>query len=152
MHVTKFDPALPAAQKLIALSDAHMAGLYPSESNHPESVAGLQLPNVLFVGGLVNNELVACGAVKLVHDDGSYGEIKRMFGLDAHRGKGYSKLILQRLEAHLVRAAIKLARLETGIRQPEALGLYRRLGYAERGPFGAYQPDPLSVFMEKQLA
>ncbi|HEX7641074.1 MAG TPA: GNAT family N-acetyltransferase [Burkholderiaceae bacterium] len=152
MKIAELDPNQPAAQHLIALSDAHMAALYPSESNHPESISGLQLPNVLFVGGYVGDELVACGAVKRLHDDGSYGEIKRMFVLDGHRGKGCSKRILQHLEAHLARAGIKLARLETGIRQPEALGLYRRLGYVERAPFGAYQPDPLSVFMEKQLA
>ncbi|HEX8955363.1 MAG TPA: GNAT family N-acetyltransferase [Burkholderiaceae bacterium] len=152
MKIAKLDPNQPAAQHLIALSDAHMAALYPSESNHPESISGLQLPNVLFVGGYVGDELVACGAVKTLHDDGSYGEIKRMFVLDGHRGKGYSKRILQHLEAHLAQAAIKLARLETGIRQREALGLYRRLGYVERAPFGAYQPDPLSVFMEKQVA
>ena len=151
MHIAKLNPALPAACQLIALSDAHMDALYPSESNHQESISGLQLPNVLFVGGYIGDELVACGAVKTLHDDGSYGEIKRMFVLDGHRGKGYSKFILQHLEGHLVQNAIKLARLETGIRQPEALGLYRRLGYAERGPFGAYRPDPLSVFMEKPL-
>ncbi len=28
-------------------------------------------------------------------------------------------------------------------------GLYRKLGFKERGPFGPYGPDPLSVFMEK---
>jgi putative acetyltransferase len=42
-------------------------------------------------------------------------------------------------------------RLETGIHQPEALGLYRAAGFVERGPFGPYRPDPLSVFMEKPL-
>ncbi len=40
---------------------------------------------------------------------------------------------------------------ETGTRQPEALGLCRRLGYVERGPFGTYAVDPLSVFMETRL-
>jgi putative acetyltransferase len=49
-------------------------------------------------------------------------------------------------------SGIALARLETGIRQPEALGLYRRLGYVERAPFGAYVEDPLSLFMEKRLS
>ena len=34
----------------------------------------------------------------------------------------------------------------------QALGLYPSSGYAKRGPFGAYQPDPLSVFMKKRLA
>jgi putative acetyltransferase len=38
-----------------------------------------------------------------------------------------------------------------GVSQPEALGLYRKLGYAERGPFGRYKSDPLSVFLEKKI-
>jgi len=55
------------------------------------------------------------------------------------------------LEQHLYDAGVPVARLETGVKQPEALALYRKLGYAERGPFGAYGEDPLSVFMEKCL-
>jgi len=31
------------------------------------------------------------------------------------------------------------------------VGLYRSFGFRERGPFGDYQPDPLSVFMAKDL-
>ena len=58
---------------------------------------------------------------------------------------------MQRLEDELRGAGIPLARLETGIRQPEALRLYEGLGYAYREPFGRYRPDPLSVFMEKRL-
>ena len=55
------------------------------------------------------------------------------------------------LEDELRQRGVELIRLETGVRQPEALGLYRKLGYRERGPFGAYRPDPLSVFMEKSV-
>jgi len=33
----------------------------------------------------------------------------------------------------------------------EALALYRGAGYAERGPFGEYAPDPLSHFFEKSI-
>ena len=36
-------------------------------------------------------------------------------------------------------------------RATEALGLYRALGYANRGPFGDYGLDPNSIFMEKPL-
>jgi len=32
-----------------------------------------------------------------------------------------------------------------------ALGLYGRSGYAACGPFASYQPDVLSVFLEKWL-
>ena len=59
--------------------------------------------------------------------------------------------ILDRIEAEARAERLTCLRLETGIHQPEALALYRSAGYAERGAFGAYAPDPLSVFMEKIL-
>jgi len=152
MHIKPIDPLSPEAQALIAQSDAYMTALYPAESNHLESAEALRQPHVLFVGAHVDGALVGCGAVKTLDDDGTYGEIKRVFVLDAHRGKGLSKAIMQTLESHLKAGGVGLARLETGIHQPEALGLYAKLGYAAREPFGAYAPDPLSVFMEKPLA
>jgi putative acetyltransferase len=47
---------------------------------------------------------------------------------------------------------VRVVRLETGVRQPAALALYRSHGYVERGPFGSYAADPLSTFFEKRLA
>jgi putative acetyltransferase len=152
VQIEAVDPLSPEAQSLIAQSDAYMAALYPAESNHLESVEALRQAHVLFVGAHVAGALVGCGAVKTMNDDGTYGEIKRVFVLDAYRGKGLSKAIMQTLEAHLSASGVNLARLETGIHQPEALGLYAKLGYVAREPFGSYAPDPLSLFMEKPLA
>ena len=42
-------------------------------------------------------------------------------------------------------------RLETGTRQPEAIGLYRSAGYGEIPCFGAYADDQFSVCFEKRL-
>lgn len=151
MRIVVMDPADPGAQRLLAMSDAYMTGLYPAASNHLESVRALQAENVLFIGAWVDETLAACGAVKILHDDGDYGEIKRVFVDPAHRGKGLSLQVMERLEDHLRHSGIVLARLETGIRQPEAQGLYLRMGYVLRAPYGAYRADPLSVFMEKQL-
>jgi putative acetyltransferase len=55
------------------------------------------------------------------------------------------------LENHLIEMNVRLARLETGCKQPEVIRLYKKLGYIERSPFGEYKPDPLSIFMEKEL-
>jgi len=44
-----------------------------------------------------------------------------------------------------------LLRLETGIHQPAALGLYERSGFRLIPPFGEYREDPLSRFYEKRL-
>jgi putative acetyltransferase len=151
MRIEPTDPESDSAQALIAMSDAYMTALYPAESNHLESARALKAPNVLFLGCFLQGQLVGCGAVKILSDDGRYGELKRVFVLESHRGKGYSKAIMEKLEDHLKNSGIALARLETGIRQPEALGLYKRLGYVERAPFGAYVEDPLSLFMEKRL-
>jgi putative acetyltransferase len=151
MRIEPTDPESDSAQALIALSDAYHTALYPAESNHLESVSALKASNVLFLGCFLQDRLVGCGAVKILSDDGRYGELKRVFVLESHRGKGYSKAIMEKLEDHLKTSGIALARLETGPSQPEALGLYKRLGYVERKPFGAYVADPLSIFMEKRL-
>jgi putative acetyltransferase len=152
MLIQPLDPESPGARRLIALSDAYLAALYPPESNHLETVEALLRPNVCFIGGHVDDELMACGAVKTLRDaDGAYGEVKRVFVIEPQRGRGWSKSLMTYLEQHLRQQAVPLVRLETGIHQPEALGLYRRLGYRERAPFGAYRIDPYSVFMEKRL-
>jgi putative acetyltransferase len=70
----------------------------------------------------------------------------------AARGKGVARAIMDALEREAMSLGVTLIQLETGIKQAEAIALYLKSGYTERGPFGSYQPDPLSLFMEKQLA
>lgn len=151
MDIEYLNPDSPEVQTLLAVSDAYYVNLYPAESNHLESSDDLKKPNVLFVGCRIDGELVASGAAKIMQDDGSFAEIKRVFVVDDHRGKGLSSKVMCFLETELQGRGISLFRLETGVKQPEALGLYRKLGYLERGPFGSYRADPYSVFMEKQV-
>jgi hypothetical protein len=42
-------------------------------------------------------------------------------------------------------------RLETGIYQVEAIGLYERYGFQRRAPFSEYKVDPMSLYFEKEL-
>lgn len=147
--IEHLDPDVAEVQALIAVSDAFYDGLYPAESTHLESSADLKRPDVLFIGCRLDGKLVASGAAKIMQDDGTYAEIKRVFVLEQYRGRGLSRRIMQFIETELERRGIRLFRLETGIKQPEALGLYRKLGYRERPPFGGYRVDSLSVFMEK---
>jgi putative acetyltransferase len=147
----KLAPDSAGARRLLALSDEFMASLYPAESNHMESVEALQAANVCFLGIEDGGEVVACGAVKVMHDGVAYGEIKRLFVLPGQRGKGHARRIMLALLAELRDRGIAMVRLEVGISQPEALGLYHALGFRQRDPFGSYAPDPYSVFMEKAL-
>lgn len=142
----------PAVRTLVARSDEYLSALYPPESNHAEPIEALVAAGSAFFAGYVDGRLAACGAVKHCVDDVAYGEIKRLFVDPAQRGKGLASAMMRRLEEYLVAEGMQTARLEAGPRQPEALRLYKKLGYMERGPFGAYTDDPLSVFMEKQIS
>ncbi len=148
----KIAPERTDVLQLLRRLDEYMTNRYPAESNHLDSVEELSKPNVYFVGAFMSQTLVGIGAVKALSDDGTYGEIKRVFVSEDRRGKGVSKLIMSALETHLLASGINISRLETGVRQPEAVRLYASLGYRQRGPFGCYEPDVLSLFMEKVLS
>jgi putative acetyltransferase len=143
------DPASPAARELIERLDKYLADLYPAESNHLLSVEALQQPNVTFMTARVDGAVAGCGS--FVNQDGEYAEIKRMFVLPEFRGLKLGRRILDEIENLAQASGLELARLETGIYQPEALHLYKNAGYQPRGPFGDYAEDPLSIFMEKKL-
>ena len=94
---------------------------------------------------------VASSCLSRCLDRGMVAEIKRMFVSPAARGNNIGRLLLQKLQAVAIERGINVLRLETGIKQPEALALYRSAGFVEIGPFAHYRPDELSVFMEKTL-
>jgi putative acetyltransferase len=137
------------AAALVEQLDALQGSLYPDESNHLEPMAELFRAHFEFLGAFDGGTLVACGAAKRVDD--TYGELKRMYVSPLHRRRGAAATILRALEQRLRARGIRLVRLETGIRQADALAFYRAHGYRSIAPFGAYRPDPLSVFMEKSL-
>ena len=146
MLIEIIDPG--RAKHLIDELDAYQASLYPAESNHLESLEVLRSERMVFLGALEDGEVLAIGSVKLCE---GYGEIKRLFVPHLHRGKGLAKKIMVELERLLAHHGLAWARLETGIHQSEAIGLYEALGYHMCEPFDGYLPDPHSVFMEKKL-
>ncbi|MCB1509426.1 MAG: GNAT family N-acetyltransferase [Hyphomicrobiaceae bacterium] len=144
------DPGAPGVAALLAASDGYMAALYPQESNHMLNLAALRKPNVCFLVGRRAGAALGCGAV-VSFDEQVWAELKRMWVVPAARGLGLGRRLLSELEDVARGRGLRMVRLETGIAQPEALGLYRSCGYVECGPFGDYRPDPLSIFMEKRL-
>jgi putative acetyltransferase len=149
VHVVITDPAEPSVRVLIDELDQYMIPLYPAESNHLLDIETLRRPEMRFFSAVVDNKVMGCGGCWL---HGDYAEIKRVYVSPQARGLGLAKKLMQRIEDEARVSGRFMTRLETGIHQPEAIGLYRALGYAECGPFGNYAPDPNSVFMEKALA
>ncbi len=139
----------PDTLRLVAELDAYLGGLYPAESNHGLTTEQLARPNVRLFLVRHAGEALGCGA--FVNVGGAYAEIKRMYVRPASRGLKLGRRLLEFVEDRARVEGLPLARLETGIAQPEALALYERCGYVRRGPFGDYADDPSSVFMEKAL-
>ena len=136
------------ADQLIDELDHYLSDLYPPESNHLESIEALSKNNVIMYGCKMNGTLVAIGATELMEN---YGELKRIYVSPQSRGENLASKIIDKLESDIKNSGLKHSRLETGIHQKEALGLFQKMGYTKRRPFGEYAEDPNSVFMEKHL-
>lgn len=151
IEIVEARPDSAEAVRLIAELDAYLNELpYPQESRHAYSVEKLMREGVVFFVLRYEGEPAGCGGVKLF--GGEYGEVKRMYVRPAFRGRGLGKVILDRLAGYARERRVGLLRLETGIYQTEAIGLYEHYGFRRRPPFGEYREDPMTVFFEKSIA
>ena|SRR5260221_13932686 len=142
-------PDSPDAVQLIAELEAVLDPLYPQESRHGLSGERLVREGVAFFVTRQDGLPAGCGGVQLFGAE--YGEVKRMYVRPQFRGLGLGQLMLDHLAAYCRQRRVALLRLETGIYQVEAIGLYERFGFQRIGPFGAYRADPLSVYFEKRF-
>jgi putative acetyltransferase len=147
--ITAERPDTDEAIKLIDELEGHLAPLYPTESRHGSSVEKLLRENVAFFIIRQDGETAGCGGIKLLGTE--YGEVKRMYVRPQFRGLGLAQKMLAHLSAYAREHGVNLLRLETGIYQKEAIGLYEHMGFYVVPPFGKYKEDPLSVFYEKKI-
>ena len=149
IEITPESPDSPDALRLLSELDGHLLSLpYPAESRHAFSVEQLLREEVAFFITRYQNEPAGCGGIKFYSN---YGEVKRMYVRPSHRGLGLGRKMLDRLADCARQQALNVLRLETGIYQVEAIGLYERYGFQRRAPFGEYKIDPLSLYFEKTL-
>jgi putative acetyltransferase len=140
------DGILEMVEKL----DALMNGLYPPESTHLTPPEELSAGANRFFAVKVDGKLMGCGGFRVVGRN--YAEIKRMYVDPSARGLGLAKALLNRLESESRLLGVLEMKLETGIFQPEAIGLFERCGYTQCPVFGDYpKNDPYSYFMRKSL-
>ena len=97
-----------------------------------------------------NEEPVGCGAIKF-YETGTM-EVKRMFVPDAQRGKGIATKVLAELEKWAAELGFEKCILETGVKQPEAIQLYKKCGYQVIPNYGQYVAVGNSVCFEKSLS
>ncbi len=94
-------------------------------------------PTGAFVVLLDEGTTVAGGGIRRIDD--TVVEIKRMWTNPDYRRQGYASRMLRELAGLARQLGYQRVRLETGYAQPEALALYRRLGFVQIDSYGPYE-------------
>lgn len=97
----------------------------------------------------INDVAVGCGAIKPFNENTV--EVKRMFVKPEHQGKGLGTIILKALEEWAKLLNNSACILETGIRQPDAIALYKKNGYLITANYGQYIGVDNSVCFKKNI-
>jgi len=148
-------------QELVTQVQAYYAQIYGGPDESPVDVEEFTPPRGAFLLGVEadgSGGPVAMGGWRWRPDLterfgwGRVAEVKRMYVVPAARGRGHARAVLAGLEASARTAGVERVVLETGTRQPDALGLYESSGYAPVESFGHYAWSPTSRYLGKSLA
>ncbi|MFL7792531.1 MAG: GNAT family N-acetyltransferase [Anaerolineae bacterium] len=147
--VTVEDPHGDAATRLIRNLSAELGERYGDDGSGAFSPDDMRVSGGAFVIAWLDGQPVGCGALRPL--ERSVGEVKRVFVEKDFRRRGVARKILQRLETIAAQFGYRALRLETGILQPEAVNLYKSIGYRRVRCYSHYVDNPLSVCFEKRL-
>ncbi len=100
---------------------------------------------------LAYDEGVAVGSGAIKEFDADSVEVKRMYTSPKGRGQGVATLVLKELETWAQEFGYKKTILETGVRQFEAVGFYKKNGYETIPNYGQYKGIENSLCFEKTL-
>jgi GNAT superfamily N-acetyltransferase len=139
----------PEATQLVAEVQEEYVARYGSADVMPVAAEHFEAPDGVFLVADVGGRLAGCGAVR--RHGPRVAEIKRMYVRPDARGAGVSRALLAGLESFARGRDYLWIVLETGDRQPEAVGLYTSSGYVRVPPFGDYAADPHSFFFGREL-
>jgi GNAT superfamily N-acetyltransferase len=140
-------PAIATDPVVVTLATAQQAEL---AERYGEDQPLVELhPDIEFL--VLWQEGQAIGCVGLQPFGPAAAEIKRMYVVPAARGRGLSRLLLGAVENHARNRGLTALRLETGVKQAEAIGLYSRSGYREIPRYAPYENVALSVCFAKDL-
>jgi GNAT superfamily N-acetyltransferase len=142
----------PEIQALCVAQQEEMRGRYGGEADigpAREASMFVEPAGVFLVVRDDAGRAVACGGATRFDD--ARAELKRMYVVPEARGQGLGRRLLEELEAEARRLGYRGLVLETGDRQPEAVGLYRSAGFEPIPCYPPYSERSLSLCFEKRL-
>jgi GNAT superfamily N-acetyltransferase len=127
----------PAVQALVREVLADLGARYGSSGDDtPVALTDFDPPAGAFFVASDGDQLVGCAGWRR---HGPNAELKRMYSAPAARGQGLARRMLGVIEDSAREAGLKRVILETGSKQPEAVGLYESAGYDRIEDFGYYK-------------
>jgi GNAT superfamily N-acetyltransferase len=133
----------PDAVALVSAAMADLATRYDGNGDGtPVDEAEFAPPLGSFLVVRVAGQPAGCGGWRTLVGDPDTAEIKRMYTDPRWRGLGVATAVLRAIEDSARTAGRARIALETGDRQPEAIALYRKLGYLQIPNFGYYRDHP----------
>ena len=147
-------PNNPDLRTLINHLDVELKQRYPHENIYIVDFEDPKVKEMTFVVAYVNEKPVGCGGLRPLNDmdlPTPAMELKRFYVDPECRKMGIATQMLQFLEEKAIEADYKEIRLETGIKQPEAIALYVKHGYQPIDLYGPYVGDPDSLCYGKIL-
>lgn len=148
IHLLRTDSSNPDFQKLVILLDAELKvydgddHAFYSQYNKIEAIKHV-------VVAYQDETPVGCGAIK-EYESGTT-EVKRMYINEEKRGFGIASVILKELEMWATELGYTKCILETGIKQTQAIALYKKNNYDIITNYGQYAGIENSVCFEKLL-
>jgi putative acetyltransferase len=133
---------VPQLDKDLAIRDGEVYQAFYAQYNKSDDIKHV-------VVAYDGNDAAGIGAIK--HYADGIVEVKRMYVLPTHRGKGIAAMVLKELEQWAIELGYTKAILETGKRMPEAIGLYGKHSYFTIPNYGQYAGMEDSVCFEKIL-
>ncbi|MFC4100923.1 GNAT family N-acetyltransferase [Paenibacillus xanthanilyticus] len=143
------DARHPHLTELIGKLDADLLSRYEASAIHGLDLSDPHIDRMLFAVIYAGDQPAGCGALRPI--DAETSELKRFFVDAPFRRKGVAGTLLRFLEEAASERGCRSVRLQTGVKQPEAIALYAKHGYLRINNFGPYADDPLSVCMEKSM-
>jgi putative acetyltransferase len=146
VHIVEVGPDDPRLAPLIGELRVELDARYPEEVDFDHPVVKRE---AYFLLAIRSGVPVACCAVQPL--DGDECELKRMYVVPDLRGQGIAGRLMARVEDLAARLGAVRVKLETGPRQPEAIKVYERAGYAQIPNYPPYDGWDLSVCYAKTL-
>ena len=150
VDITVETPLSDDVRRLVAALNETALKLTPREFTHHLTVEQMAGPDMTLYVARADGEAVAMGALR--RHPGGIGEVKRMYTMPDHQGRGIGGRILAEIEAQARRDGLTSLVLETGNNFDAALRVYQRGGFRSCGPVLDYPPSPYTAFFEKPLS